>query len=190
MQWMHMAIAKLNLKMEITLTICYKVRSNILTYFYKPEETVTTLGDSCFKRTGISPLVRMYVPKVLVAKFFSKPSSSTSLVFTMHPALFINTWIGSLDDENFSTNSQTFLGWDMSKRWSFTLSFPETSVISFLASSPLVSLLQTMWTVAPFFAKKIAASFPIPLLAPVIINDREEMSTSRALGSKDFSAAR
>ena len=149
-----------------------------------------TRGDSCLRRCGIRPLVKMYVPKVLVAKFFSTPSSSTSLVLTMHPALFINTLRVSLVEVNVSTNCQTFFGCDMSKMWSFILSFPAVSEISFLASSPLVSLRHTMWTVAPFFAKYMAASFPIPLFAPVIINVRDEISTSRALGSKDFSAAR
>uniref|UniRef100_A0A0E9T4R3 Uncharacterized protein n=1 Tax=Anguilla anguilla TaxID=7936 RepID=A0A0E9T4R3_ANGAN len=39
----------------------------------------------------MSAVVRINVPKVFVAKFFSRPSSVSSLWFTIQPALLIST---------------------------------------------------------------------------------------------------
>jgi hypothetical protein len=80
----------------------------------KNQKRITIRGFSCLIIIGINIFVRIKVPNVFVAKFFSIVPSTTSLLFTIQPALLTSIFNGLDDETNSFANLTTCLGSDKS----------------------------------------------------------------------------
>ena len=166
-QWWFRVWSCINREILFTLTLTFAAWRSTVSNFctsIPPELTVTTRGARDLSRSGARPAVRRNVPRVLVAKFLSSPSSVSSLVLTMHPALLTNTSSCPLTELNLVTKLATSRGRLKSRMWRWYLSLPVS-----LISSSLV-IFHYLWYILDMYEREALKKAPPPLFPKKLTN--------------------
>mmetsp|Transcript_1716 Transcript_1716/g.2718 ORF Transcript_1716/g.2718 Transcript_1716/m.2718 type:complete len:256 (+) Transcript_1716:270-1037(+) len=171
-------------------------KSNLVLYM-PPLETTTTRAPAVASSAPMASSVSRYVPKSRWhAKVVSTPSRVIVFELSSTPALHTRTSsaggppppvAAALADAKSDHTRRTSASSEQSHTSRWTSELPERSTMPRRASSPRPSLRHTMYSVAPFAARKEATSKPTPLFAPVTMHTLPPRSTVSSMSGPALS---